>query len=231
MKAHKVSQHFDEIAHDYDTTIPAHVRDHYLHRRLELVREQARKGYKILEVGCGTGLLATELVRDGYIVFGLDVSWEMLKIAEDRCLASFVGGEGSRLPFPSNFFDLTLCVATLHHIADPSLVCDCIQEMTRVTQPDGHVIIIDHNPLNPYWPLLMKKVPQDCGDERLIPLSEVLDNLKIAGIRRVQWQRTGFTPDFMPARLLPLWKIIERGVEKTPGLKLLCAHNVIVSQK
>jgi hypothetical protein len=47
--------------------------------------------------------------------------------------------------------------------------------MGRVVRPAGYVLIWDHNPLNPYWPILMKRVPQDHGDERLVSVWELLD--------------------------------------------------------
>jgi len=231
MSIFEVSRHFDEIAGEYDASIPTHVRDHYLHRRAKLVGKLSRKGHKLLEIGCGTRLLAKELADSGHIVFGLDVSLEMLKIGQPNFRENFVVGDSSGLPFRSNSFDLTLCIATLHHIAEPHTVCKSIQEMARVTKPDGRVVVIDHNPLNPYWPILMKRVPQDCGNERLIPLSEILKDVEISGAKAVEWWRTGFTPDFMPRALLPLWMIIEHLIESIPGLRKLCAHNVIVFQK
>ena len=37
------------------------------------------------------------------------------------------------------------------------------------TRPGGRVLVWDHNPRNPYWGRLMARVPQDTGEERLIP--------------------------------------------------------------
>ncbi len=49
--------------------------------------------------------------------------------------------------------------------------------MVRVAKPVGRVLIWDHNPRNPYWRLLMARVPQDTGEERLIGVTELLDGL------------------------------------------------------
>jgi SAM-dependent methyltransferase len=231
MKRADISRHFDKIACEYDHTIPSHIRDHYLQKRLELVKHLAGKGSRVFEIGCGTGLLANGLAADGYHALGLDASWRMLKVAQANCQGTFVAGESASLPFRADVFDLTLCVATLHHIADPTVIRDSILEMARVTQPNGHVVIIDHNPLNPYWPIIMKRVPQDCGAERLIPLSEIVHYVRLARSKIVNCHRSGFTPDFVPAALLPFWAIVEKSVERIPGLKNLCAHNVIIFQK
>jgi hypothetical protein len=43
--------------------------------------------------------------------------------------------------------------------------------------------------------------------------------------------RLGFTPDFLPAALLPFWALMERLLEKVPGLRKVCVHNVVVLEK
>jgi hypothetical protein len=77
----------------------------------------------------------------------------------------------------------------------------------------------------------MKRVPQDSGDERLVPLAELLEDVQQAGLRPYQVLRSGFTPDFLPARLAQPWRWVERAVEITPGLNALAAHNVVVARK
>jgi hypothetical protein len=103
--------------------------------------------------------------------------------------------------------------------------------MGRVVRRGGFVVLWDHNPANPYWPILMKRVPQDSGDERLVPLEELLVDVRQAGLRPYQVSRSGFTPDFLPAALAQPWRWVERLVEVTPGLNTLAAHNVVVARK
>jgi hypothetical protein len=95
----------------------------------------------------------------------------------------------------------------------------------------GFVLIWDHNPLNPYWPILMKRVPQDHGDERLVSVWELLNAVRTAGLQAVEAARTGLVPDFMPAALMPIWTRVESMVEANPFLSLFAAHNVVVAQK
>ena len=78
--------------------------------------------------------------------------------------------------------------------------------MCRVTRAGGHVVVWDHNPKNPYWPLLMKRVPQDTGEERLVPQEEVVADLQAAGVPTgaIQAHRSGLVPDFTPPALLGL---------------------------
>ena len=71
-----------------------------------------------------------------------------------------------------------------------------VREMGRVVKRGGFVVLWDHNPANPYWPILMKRVPQDSGDERLVPLAELLDDIRAAGL-----QRAPSVPQRLHARL------------------------------
>ncbi len=224
------SLHFDKIAEKYDYAIPEHIRDHYLNKRIKTVREHLKRGL-IVDIGCGTGKLGEKLVSAGYGVIGVDVSGKMLAIARGRLGNKLVMGFADRLPLKSGAFDLAQCIALLHHLVDRRRVAVTIKEIARVTKLGGTIIIWDHNPNNPYWPIIMKKSPQDCGEERLIPLGEILGALRKSGIAKFEVCRRGFIPDFVPRRLLPLFQVVERVVEKSPVFNRLCAHNVIIAHK
>jgi SAM-dependent methyltransferase len=222
---------FDAVAEAYDESLPAHVVEHYLAKRLAFIREHTRPG-PTLDVGCGTGILAARVAASGYPTTGLDFSRGMLRVmTQRRPDLGAVAGSGTHLPFPDDTFALTYCVAVMHHVADPVAVRQTLTEMARVTRPGGHVLIWDHNPRNPYWPLLMKRVPQDTGAERLIPEREIVDGLAAGGARPLLSQPLGFVPDFAPRRLLPAVAALERVVEAAPVLNRLCAHNVILAVK
>jgi SAM-dependent methyltransferase len=224
---------FDAVAGVYDSVFPAHVAEHYLHRRgryiLDLVGRPARPR--------STSEPAPASSPSAWPILGLDV------VALDpfpRMLAQLrrrrpdfrtVEATGHAIPFPDGRFDLTYCVAVMHHIAAPDLVRATLAEMVRVTRPGGTIVVWDHNPLNPYWPLLMRRVPQDNGAERLVPMAELLAGLRDAGAEIRRAERLGLIPEFLPARLLPAAAALEHLAEATPGLRNLCAHNVVVAGK
>ncbi len=198
-----------------------------------VITECPRGDYpRVLDVGCGTGVLAGRLAARGYEVTGLDPSQGMLDVlATDHPEVEAIRGSGDELPFGDASFDVVITVAALHHIADASAVRATLAEMARVTRPGGRIVVWDHNPRNPYWRRLMARVPQDDGSERLIPEAEVLAGLRAGGAETMRSAQLGLVPDFVPPSFLGAARGIERLVERTPGLRRLCAHNVVLATR
>lgn len=225
------TSHFDRIATAYDQSLPAHVVEHYLRKRTRFVLEHCPRG-EVLDVGCGTGLLATRLAGAGYGVTGVDPSEGMLEVLRGRTPeVDAVRGSGTSLPFADHTFDLVLSVAVMHHIADSEAVRQTLSEMVRVANPSGRILVWDHNPRNPYWKSLMARVPQDTGDERLIGAPELVAGLRESGAEILVSAQLGMVPDFTPQRALGLAAAAERTAERIPLLRRLCAHNVILAAK
>ncbi len=222
---------FDAVADAYDESLPEHVVEHYIDKRVTFIRQHVAQG-RVLDVGCGTGVLAERLNREGYDVTGVDPFRGMLNYMKARQPGlQTVHALGQHLPFVDGVFDLTYCVAVMHHVADPIDVHNTLKEMARVTRPDGYILVWDHNPRNPYWPILMNRVPQDTGAERLIPEEEILSGLKAGGATPVIVRPLGLMPDFTPKPLTGLVARLEGLVERTPAFNKLCAHNVILATK
>jgi len=107
-------------------------------------REVRRAGARsILDVGSGSGDVAQALVRDAISrgadlrVTCLDHSPQMLEIARRRtgndARLTFVCGEGERLPFDENAFDVVICTLALHHF-EPAPARELLREMRRVAR-------------------------------------------------------------------------------------------------
>ena len=221
---------FDRIAGEYDASLPPHVVEHYLDKRVAFVRNHCPLG-PALDVGCGTGVLAGRLAQAGYRMTGVDPSQGMLDVLSARTPAvAAVRGSGTDLPFDDDSFELVLSVATMHHIADPEAVRKTLHEMVRVARPSGRVLIWDHNGRNPYWRLIMSRVPQDDGSERLVPEQEIVRGLEETGAEIVVSRRLGLVADLTPRALMGVATGAERLAERTPGLRSLCAHNVVLAR-
>lgn len=114
-----------------------------LDERLLLDRIGPARGLRILDVGCGDGVLATRLAQGGARVTGLDASADMLAAARRRTKAAgveldLVKGDAGGLPFPTGQFDAVVSGATLCFVDDPRRA---IREMVRVLKPGGRLIL------------------------------------------------------------------------------------------
>ncbi len=98
-------------------------------------------GKKILEVGCGTGLIMERLAPDARQTVGIDLSPEMLKLARAKGL-NVTEGTATDLPFDDGSFDLCYSFKVLSHVPE---LATAISEMARVTREGGHVFIELYN--------------------------------------------------------------------------------------
>ncbi len=224
-------RHFDEIAGEYNDSLAPAVVAHYLERRVALLESLVPPPGPVLDAGCGTGILLWSLAQRGYRVAGIDPSVGMLRQTPAETPAALVQGSAGDLPFADASFPLVVSVATFHHLVSPALVAAAVREMLRVTVPGGATVVWDHNPRNPYWPLLMARVPQDQEPTRLIPQREITAAIAGDPSLQVDCGYRGWVPDFAPAWSLPLLGVVERALEAIPGVRTFSAHNVVVIRK
>jgi len=121
-------------------------------RRRFLKFVPVKPGERVLEVGCGTGVVVRDLAalvgRRGEVV-GIDASRRLLeraralcrRTAEDTRITLRVA-DGARLPFAAGRFDASLAITVILHVADPLRV---VREMARVTRPGGRVGLQDQD--------------------------------------------------------------------------------------
>ena len=94
-------------------------------------------GQNVLDIGCGTGIVARTAADRGATVTGLDLNGAMLTVARRvRPDLSWRQGDAASLPFPDAAFDVTLCQSALMFVPDPTAA---LREMARVTVADGTV--------------------------------------------------------------------------------------------
>jgi 2-polyprenyl-6-hydroxyphenyl methylase/3-demethylubiquinone-9 3-methyltransferase len=128
------------------------------------------RGKRVLDVGCGGGLLAEEFARLGCRVTGIDPSAPSLETARAHAERSHLAihyllGRGEDLPCADASYDFVCCCDVLEHVDDPDRV---IGEIARVLSPDG-ILLFDT--INRTWlsNVLMIKLLQDWRLTRLAP--------------------------------------------------------------
>lgn len=92
---------------------------------------------KILDAGCGAGLLAKKLAQFGEVV-GVDHSSEAIKFCQKRGV-KVIQASINKLPFKSNSFDLITCIDVIYHknVDDQQ----ALSQLFRVLKPGGILIL------------------------------------------------------------------------------------------
>jgi len=114
-----------------------------------LGQAKIQAGYRVLDLGCGTGTLATMVKRShpSAEVFGLDADLETLKLARAKMVrAGFAlqldQGFASALPYATASFDRVLSSPFVHHLSD-QLKDQAMLEVCRVLRPGGEFHIAE----------------------------------------------------------------------------------------
>jgi SAM-dependent methyltransferase len=122
----------------------------YLYQKIQI--QNARR---VLEAGCGTGAILSDLrASTPALVTGIDLDLDRLIFARSSASPpDLAAADGLRLPFPEGAFDVSLCHFYLLWVAEhpvrvaehPGRVAEQVQavrEMARVIRPGGYVIAL-----------------------------------------------------------------------------------------
>jgi len=100
-------------------------------------------GRRVVDFGCGSGANSALLTNRGAHVWGIDISEDLLRLAQRRLKvsgrdgeATFIAASAHDLPFPDSSIDVVFGIAILHHL-DLDLVS---REVLRVLKPGGRAI-------------------------------------------------------------------------------------------
>ncbi len=128
---------------------------------LEMVdRYSGGRPLKVLDVGCGPGVIMEEIVKRGHRIAAMDYSEEMVRKTEEKARSYTPGtafcfqGDIERIPLENAAVDIVLCLAVLPYLESDR---KAIAEMARVVKPGGLVIVIITNMfkfpalLDPYY--------------------------------------------------------------------------------
>ena len=100
-------------------------------------------GKRVLDIGCGGGILADAMARKGAEVLGIDLAGKALKVAQLHALEAQTQGVSYREVSAENLaaeqpesFDVVTCMEMLEHVPDPSSV---VRACATLVKPGGHV--------------------------------------------------------------------------------------------
>ena len=129
---------FPQLLRETGFRYPYILKDLMINRTLESL--SLKRDSRILDVGCGSGILLDRLgAFSPFSGIGVDVSLGSLRRARQDCIRSIemVVADGRNLPFASDTFHASLSTDALEHVETPHKM---IEEMARVTTPTGNIV-------------------------------------------------------------------------------------------
>jgi ubiquinone/menaquinone biosynthesis C-methylase UbiE len=94
---------------------------------------------RVLDVGCGTGVLLDQLRACSAEAWGLDISHEALKYCVLRGHKQLVLADAAHVPFPAASFDVVTAIGVIEHLEDDQAF---LLEIKRLLKPDGRFIML-----------------------------------------------------------------------------------------
>ncbi|MGC8651999.1 MAG: class I SAM-dependent methyltransferase [Candidatus Micrarchaeia archaeon] len=102
------------------------------------------KRKRVLDIGCGPGFHSAALLRRGSVVYGIDYSKSMIKIAESHVKgAHFTIGSVYHMPYKSGFFDVAFASYAVEHFTRLEAA---FKEIRRVLKKRGAFVFSIRNP-------------------------------------------------------------------------------------
>jgi SAM-dependent methyltransferase len=144
---------------------------------------------RVLDAGCGTGRVATQLTALGYHCVGVDADAAMIAVAEQRDPATtWVRQDLSRLQLRSQAFELSVLAGNVIPLLAPGTLLATTQRLVAHLQPGGLLVA--------GFGLDTAHLPEGCP---ATPLEDYDRACEVAGLSLVRrhggWDRTTWLPD------------------------------------
>lgn len=198
MKGHEreLQRAFDGQAAEFERS-PVQADAAALQRLVAFARLPA--GTRLLDAGCGPGLVAEAFLTAGCSVHGVDLSGEMLRRARERCArfgerASFEAG--SVLTAHAGPFDAAVSRFVVHHVEDPPAF---LRAQASRVRPGGTVVVSDHvtdpDPAAALWHQQIERA-RDRSHTTNLTSGGLADALAAAGVSGIEMAEEDLVLDF-----------------------------------
>lgn len=202
-------------------------------RRRKMLLGELKPGQRVLEVGCGTGLLTVEAVKTKAKIYTLDVSHELLlqaKKKKEAKKAAFSCTSAYELGFMDKSFDFVIGMSVLHHLD----IDRALKEFSRVLKDGGRIIFSEPNMLNPHIfaeRFFFRERFHNSPDETAFVRFLLKRKMKEHGFKDIIIQPFDFLYPKIPAGLADTMNTLLRAVEKIPVARELAGSLFIRAVK
>ena len=178
-----------------DGLLPTIYRDRHSTVLAWILELDLGRNVRILEVGCGAGLMTVALARNGYSVDALDSTATMLQMARNDAVDQGVlnririhSADVHALPFAAQTFDLVIAIGVIPWLHSERVA---LQEMQRVLKPGGHLLVTADNNAR------LSRILDPLSSPLLLPFRLAAKHfLRLCGVRSSK-------PGFRPKRHYP----------------------------
>jgi ubiquinone/menaquinone biosynthesis C-methylase UbiE len=148
-------RHYNErvptIEEEFDLWGPYHQHRHEMRYDLvgAAVRDHLLEGGRVLDVGCGSGLVADRILDKDATYIGFDFGGHHIEYAHKRfsdirspLKTVFARGDGQKIPFADASVDVVVLSEVIEHLLQPELA---VWEIARVLKPGGVFVMTTNN--------------------------------------------------------------------------------------
>ncbi|MBU2102889.1 MAG: class I SAM-dependent methyltransferase [Candidatus Omnitrophica bacterium] len=208
-----------------------------LDRRAEYCMSLARldASKKVLEIGCGTGLLTRRIAPSGAPITAIDISRDLISRATRDVVCNnveFKICDVDALPFEDNSFDVALGTNVLHHLDVPS----AMKEIYRVLKSDGVIVFSEPNIINPQIMIqrcipLVRYITQETKNEKAFFRVSLGKFLRRIGFSSVRIDPYDFLHPLVPPALIQKVERLSKILERVLILKEFAGSLLIFARK
>ncbi|MFT5643267.1 MAG: 2-polyprenyl-6-hydroxyphenyl methylase/3-demethylubiquinone-9 3-methyltransferase [Janthinobacterium sp.] len=162
-------------------------------------------GKKVIDIGCGGGILTEAMAKKGATVSGVDLSEKALQVADLHSLESGVQvhyeliSAEAMAAREAGQYDVVTCMEMLEHVPDPAAI---VQACCNLVKPGGHVFFstLNRNPKSYLFAIigaeyLLRMLPKGTHDyDKFITPAELSHFARSAGLEVDGLKGLGYNP-------------------------------------
>jgi len=135
----KIIRRYDLTAKLYDVR---YAEEQEVKYKAALERLKVPRNSKVIDVGCGTGLLFSHVAAEAQTVVGMDISSKLLLKAKERARnfrnVHLVQADADHIPFKDNYFSVVFAFTVLQNLPEP---LETLKEVKRIVERDASIVV------------------------------------------------------------------------------------------